>query len=108
MKAQYFEGKPVGDEASRVCLLFDPKDGRVVHAHGVTVLQSVGGISDAELEERARAHAQHFGKKVADLQALHVPIDAIRNVGKLQVNSSGDGLMPSPQGARSRTSCATA
>jgi hypothetical protein len=103
MKAQHFEGNPVSDQASRVCLLFDPKDGRVVHAHGVTVLQSVGAISDAELEERARGYAQHFGKKVADLQALHVPIDAIRNVGKLQVNSQGDGLMPSPPASRSRT-----
>jgi hypothetical protein len=31
MQSIHFKGKPVPDESSKVCVLFDPSDGRVVH-----------------------------------------------------------------------------
>lgn len=100
MQAQHVAGKPISDEASRVCILFDPKDGRVVHVHGVTVLHSSGPVSESELEARARKHAEHFGKSVAGMKALHVPVAAIRQNGKLRVNAQGDGLIPSPRNSK--------
>jgi hypothetical protein len=100
MKSQHLAGKPLSDEASRVCILFDPKDGRVVHVHGITVVHSRGGITESELEARARKNAEHFGKSVAGLKALHVSMAAIRQNGKLRVNAGGDGLVPSPRSSR--------
>ena len=52
MKTLFVNGKPVGDDASKVCVLFDPKNGRVVHVHGVTSLNGGKKISDSELEKR--------------------------------------------------------
>jgi hypothetical protein len=91
------QGKPLSDDASRVCLLYDPKDGRVVHVHGVTVAHAKGVPDAAEVEARARKHAENFGRSTAGLKALHVPVSAVRENGKLRVNAKGDGLVPSPR-----------
>jgi hypothetical protein len=96
MQAQYFEGKPISDEASSVCVLFDPKDGRIAHVHGITVLHSRGGITESELEARARKLAEDFGKSVTGLKALHVPMVVFSQNETFTVNSQGDGLIPSP------------
>lgn len=93
MQTQHFEGKPVSEESSRICVLFDPKDGRIVHAHGVTVLQSATPVEPAEMETRARRHAQHFGKSVDGLKALHLPLSAIAGMRAFKVNASGDGII---------------
>jgi hypothetical protein len=97
MKSQTLQGRPIADDLSKVCILFDPKDGRVVHVHGSTALHSKGTVPTSELEARARKHAEHFGKSVAGLKALHVPLSAIRENGGLRVNKAGDGLIPSPR-----------
>jgi hypothetical protein len=96
MHGQYLEGRPISDEASSVCVLFDPKDGRIAHVHGITMLHSRGGITESELEARARKHAEDFGKSVAGLKALHVPMAVFRENGTFRVNAQGDGLIPSP------------
>src|SRR5580658_9940850 len=57
---QYVDGKPVSDDASKVCILFDPKDGRVVHVHTATELHSQNTLTESEMEERARRYARHF------------------------------------------------
>jgi len=100
MKTLIANGKEVSDGASKVCILFDPKDGRVVHVQGVTILNSGGGIGATEMEARARRHAEYFGKATAGLRALHVPITAIREQGVLRVNERGDGLVPAPRRPR--------
>jgi len=97
MKTLIASGKQVSDSASKVCILFDPKDGRVVHVHGVTILNSRGGIGATEMETRTRKHAEHFGKSTAGLRALHVPITAIREHGAFRVNERGDGVIPIPR-----------
>ncbi|HXP74675.1 MAG TPA: hypothetical protein VN823_11065 [Stellaceae bacterium] len=109
MKTQHLQGKPISDDLSQVCILFDPKDGRVVHVHGSTMLHLKSGLAKSELETRARKHAEHFGKSVAGLKALHVPIAEVRKNGRLRVNKSGDGLVPSPpQSIRNRPAQTTA
>ena len=104
MKARIVRGgKLVPEEASRVCLLFDPRSGRVVHAHGTTVLGSVKPVTPAELEARARRHAARLGKPTAELKALHISPAALRGLASLRVNDRGDGLVrwrqdPAPRG----------
>lgn len=94
MKARIVRGgKPVPDEASQVCLLFDPRSGRVVHAHGTTVVGSAKPVAAAELEARARRHAARLGKPTAELKALHVSPAALRGLATLRVNERGDGLV---------------
>jgi hypothetical protein len=93
---QYVDGKPVSDDASKVCILFDPKDGRVVHVHTATELHSQNTLTESEMEERARRYARHFGKSVEGLRALHLPLAAVRQPRLLRVNATGNGLVPSP------------
>jgi hypothetical protein len=84
----------VEKERSRVCLLFDPKDGRVAHCHGITILQSEKQLEPAELEARARKHARSLGKGVEGLKALHLPLEAIHGHAAFKVNPKGDGIIP--------------
>jgi hypothetical protein len=94
MKTQHFQGVSVADERSRVCFLFDPKDGRIVHGHGVTALQSKSEIAPDQMEARARKHAQSFGKSTAGLKALHLPLKAVQGHSAFKVNETGDGVVP--------------
>ncbi|HTR25152.1 MAG TPA: hypothetical protein VMI10_14320 [Terriglobales bacterium] len=94
MKSIFVKGKPVSDEASKICILYNPEDGRVIHVHGVTIMHGGKEVSHAELEHRATAHAKALGRSVAGLKALHLPFSAIRRQGAFKVNSDGTGLVP--------------
>jgi hypothetical protein len=96
MNSQHFQGKPIGNEQSQVCLLFDPKDGRVAHGHGITILEFAKPVEPAELEARARKHAKTLGKSVEGLKALHLPYAAIQPHTAFKVNAEGTGIVPLP------------
>jgi hypothetical protein len=102
MKTLIANGKPVSNSASKVCVLFDPKDGGVAHVHGTTTLNSKNEIGVAEMEARARKQAERFGKSTAGLKALHVPIADVRSEGAFRVNERGDGLVTVPRRPRRR------
>jgi hypothetical protein len=95
MKTQHFKGKPVSDGSSRVCVLFDPHDGRIVHVHGITTLDGAKQIGADELAARVIAHAKGFGHEVAGLKTLHVPIAAMRQPGSLKVSADGREVVQS-------------
>jgi hypothetical protein len=97
-----FKGKPVSDDASKVCVLYDPKDGRVIHVHGVTIMHGGKEVSRAEIEQRAMARAKALGRSVEGVKPLHLPLSAIRQRGGFKVNTDGTGLVPSraPEPAR--------
>ena len=98
MHALQFRGKPVDDNLSKVCVLFDPKDGRIVHVHGVTTLSKGRSCSKSELEERTISRAKAFGNSVSGLKTLHVPLSAIRQQGPLKVDDKGERLIPFSRG----------
>jgi len=97
MKILFANGKPVNDDASRVCVLFDPQNGRVVHVHGVTTLDGGKKVSEAELEERTIARAKALGRSVSGLKALHLPVSALRESRIFKVDANGTGLEMSRQ-----------
>jgi hypothetical protein len=103
MNALHFRGKPLDDKSSKVCVLFDPKNGRVIHVHGVTTIRKDRGCTKSELEERTVSNAKAFGHSVAGLKTLHVPISAIRQRGTLKVDAKGERLVlasPAPPSVR--------
>ena len=93
MKTLHVNGKPLDDSSSRVCVLYDPKDGRVVHIHGVTTVHGGKTISDADLADRTIEHAKVFGHSVSGLKPLHVPLSALRQRGTFKVNAEGTDLI---------------
>lgn len=66
------KGKAVQPESVRMCLLYDPKDGRVVHTHQVVTLPGGRHVTDGEVEARAFSRAAQTGKDTSKLRALHV------------------------------------
>jgi hypothetical protein len=86
MKILAFRGKPLNEEASQVCVLYDPKDGRVVHVHGATAVRKELAWTKAQLEERPILHAKANGHSVAGTKILHVPLSAIQQRGILKAN----------------------
>jgi hypothetical protein len=92
MHTIHSKGRAVPDDASRVCVLFDPSDGRIVHIHGVTSPGGARSVTDEELEQKAIENAQRLGHSTADLKALHVPPSAVRQRGPLRVE--GTNIVP--------------
>jgi hypothetical protein len=58
---------------NKVCVLYDPKDGRVVHTHRVLTMPGGEDVSDEELEARAKDMAHRAGHDVTSLWTLRVP-----------------------------------
>ena len=88
-------GKLLQPKSVKICVLYDPKDGRVVHVHGVTTVDGGKEVSQAELEQRAITHAKALGRFVEGAKPLHLPFSAIRQHGGLRVIANGTGLVPS-------------
>ena len=61
--------KPV---SNKFCVLYDPRDGRIVHTHNVITMPGGQDVTDEELEERARDRAQRAGHDISGLSALRV------------------------------------
>jgi hypothetical protein len=94
MQTLFIKGKRVDDQNTKVCVLYSPKDGRVVHFHGATVVPGADPVSDAEMEKRAVRHAAGLGREVEGVKALHVPYSTFVQHSKgFKVNAEGTGLV---------------
>ena len=61
--------KPV---SNKVCVLYDRKDGRVLHMHHVLTMPGGHDVSEEELETRARDMAKRAGHDITSLSTLRV------------------------------------
>ena len=93
MKSIHFCHKPVDDSASRVCVLFDPKNGHIVHIHGVTSLRGDRSCTNSQLEEITVSHAKSFGRWKVGMKTAHVPVAAIRQRGSLKMVDKGEKVI---------------
>jgi len=62
--------------SDKICVLYDPSDGRIVHTHRSTTLASGKIKSDEEIEARAREIATEAGHDVKALHILHLAPEA--------------------------------
>lgn len=58
--------------SNKVCVLYDPRDGRIVHTHRVITMPGGQDVTDEELETRAKERARQVGRDVSGLSALRV------------------------------------
>lgn len=56
----------------KICVLYDPQDGRVVHTHQVVTLPGGRDCTDSELEAHAIECAKQAGHEVGGLATLRV------------------------------------
>jgi hypothetical protein len=66
------EGKNTKPEGVKICVLYDPKDGRVIHHHMVVFFPGSKMVDEKEVERRALERAARFGRDTSKLKALHV------------------------------------
>jgi hypothetical protein len=94
MKNLVIQGKRADDATTRVCVLYSPEDGRVIHVHGASVAAGATPVSEAEMESRARRHAVRLGRNVEGVGALHVPYSSLAAFPHgFKVNPEGTGLV---------------
>jgi hypothetical protein len=61
--------KPV---SVRVCVLYDPHDGRVVHTHRVLCMQGGRESTDEEIEANCKDAAKRAGHNVSEVSLMHI------------------------------------
>lgn len=59
-------------EDQKLCVLYDPSSGAIVHTHWVTTLAGGRKVDAKEVEKRARERAALRGGDVSATKALHV------------------------------------
>lgn len=64
--------KPLKPEHVKICVLYDPEDGRIHHHHMVATFPGAEKVEEKEIERRTLARAASFGTDTAKLKALHV------------------------------------
>jgi hypothetical protein len=65
-------GKIIKPDDVKICVLYDPKNGRVIHNHQVVVFPGAKKVDKKEVERRALERAAMFGRDTSKLKALHV------------------------------------
>lgn len=66
------ERKALKPEDVKICVLFDPKDGRIAHHHKVATFPGGQRVDEKEVERRTFARAASFGTDTSKLKALHL------------------------------------
>jgi len=66
------QGRLIAPEASSICVLYDPADGRILHMHRVTTLPGGRKMDTKEVEARTFELAKRCGVDVSRAHALHV------------------------------------
>jgi hypothetical protein len=56
----------------KCCVLFDPKDGSILHTHRVVTMDGAAETPDQLVEERTRQLAKELGLDAASLELLHI------------------------------------
>jgi hypothetical protein len=56
----------------KICVLFDPEDGRIAHHHMISTFPGGQSVDEKEVERRTLARAASFGTDTSKLKALHV------------------------------------
>lgn len=64
--------KVLKPEDVKICVLYDPKDGRIAHHHMVSTFPGGQRVDEKEVERRTLARAASFGTDTSKLKALHV------------------------------------
>jgi hypothetical protein len=65
-------GNVATPDDQKLCVLYDPSNGAIVHAHWVTTLSGGRVVDQAEMEKRIRERAASRGRDVQGMKVLHV------------------------------------
>jgi hypothetical protein len=89
-------GDPVQPEDEKLCVLYDPATGRIIHTHRVTTLPGGRKFDDAEMERRIRERSVSSGREVSGLALLHVDPKTYKMGTVYQVDVGAKKLVEAP------------
>jgi hypothetical protein len=85
----------------KCCVLFNPKDGAILHMHRVVTMEGAADTPDEVVAERTRQLAKGFGLDVASLELLHVDANLLQPDVKYTVDLDKRSLIASGRVTRS-------
>lgn len=80
----------------KLCVLFEPASGVIVHTHRVTTFPGGRKIDNAEMEKRIRERAASRGRDVHKLSILHVEPKSYKLGAQYQVDVKTKKLVERP------------
>jgi hypothetical protein len=78
--------------SNRSVLVYQKKDGMIVHRHDHTTFEGSAIADEHHLEKRALEHATRRGHVAADLAVLHIKTDALKHGAHYKVDPSSKQL----------------
>jgi hypothetical protein len=87
-------------EEVRICILYDPRDGRVLHHHMVETYPGADKVDQKEVEERAHARAARFGTDTSKAKALHLSPNEVDPSKRYKVDLTSLKLIELPRPSR--------
>ena len=70
------ENHSVKHDSEQTCVLYDPRDGRIVHTHRVVTLPGGRKVTNEEVEARTKEIAKQTGHDISGLHAMHFAANA--------------------------------
>ncbi len=95
-------GKVLKPEAVRICVLYDPSDGRVAHTHEVVTLPGGRKVDEKEMERRTFQRAEGAGVDTSKLKPLHVQPKDCDRTSLYHVDLKGPRLVKLARPGRSK------
>jgi hypothetical protein len=84
--------------AEKICVLYDPISGSILHTHRVITFAGGREVTDAEMERRCKALAESLGHASTKLKVLHVPSSKYTKTALYYVNVTTGELTEHPAG----------
>ncbi len=82
-------GNILKPEAVRICVLYDPSNGRIVHTHEVVTLPGGRKVDEKEMERRTLQRAASAGVDTSKLKVMHVPPEEYDRTSLYRVELKG-------------------
>jgi hypothetical protein len=87
-------------EEERLCVLYNPNEGTIVHTHRVTTFPGGHKVDKAEMEKRIRERATAAGRDLTGLEILHVQPEEYKPRTQYRVDVRARKLVEVPKKRR--------
>jgi hypothetical protein len=91
---------PLAPEATHICVLYNPSNGRVVHTHRVLDFTGAKKTGKEHVEARCLTIAKKLGHATDKLKTLHVPHEKFKDTTPYKVDVKAGKLVEIPWPAR--------
>lgn len=89
-------GKVIVPESTQTCILYNSKDGRIVHVHQVVTYPGGRKLNESEIESRALELAAKVRAGASGLKALHVTSEQFQFSKSYNVDVKSRRLIEQP------------